>query len=1397
MKLQKQIIFLFLLMFLGSQSLPFVTAQQTDSLIYMSGFVEDGGIVDSIPVLDSSGGIHIFFRVRSSTGDKLVHMFYENNKAIFEVIEDLATGIEIVGYYSSEINVGIVYSKTTTLGSKEFYNYFWLPGNSQKKLIFTLLGKDLPYIQWIKAIYHNGFVHVFYNQFYGGNNEFMNITHYFGFFTFKMEYFNINAKQDPLHPQRRDYLDLTIDQYDQLWYVWQLRTSTFGIGIGLLENHTLVPLKEHLFSDVIYDVKEVNIQPGLQENLSIVFTNPNVIYWGFFNGTHVLDHSQTTFFSNPIDITYKLDGANRNLIVADYQEQGYVNLYFGSFDGNQWSFVPISSIYHVYQNHYSAAIINSEYFILYNSTINPNDFKPSLTEKYYDDQAIGLFFLSSMKFSLPRYIEDLATYKPIVEFIKTKWYIFLIILAIAAVIVAISLLVWKKKKASLATFLFDEQVGKHSKFLLVFKNIWRFISNSLETIFTMWFSNKKRSILTLAGFIITGYLLSSAFIIAQSEESAMVKAFYRSFPFDSDVDTSVRLVTSFRNPPGETINVSQTYGVMATEEVLSIFSDTLLNKYIVGVEAGYYTTVKIYAPGYYLSLGYRITALPDDSYEYLTSIVYNGTPPVGDYDVIISDQLSRRIDLEINNTLNLIGSAESGANVDIFSMNVSGIFAQLNIAQIRKLSSYLNKPNDIYQLIEHSDIITTESNFFRILSSKGRMNLNILGFYQIMLNFDQFTINDRTILVEEQKELQGKVYTFSFDSIAAVTVSSELELFFENFNTYYLNNMARLLIFAIPAILLSIFMVFESSELFSSSYENEITILRDRGIPNSKITSIYIIIRLFEIIIASLLSFFIAVGTAIPLIKINGFISFRNTDTHLIIGNIGLEIGLVMAVLLIISIPRILIIVRRKKKIEKAPSTIKKILSYISWRDLFFITIGVGLFIYFYNQSFIAYYQSDTSNFVLFLFLTITGAVFSLLGGLPIVIKLLSMIWKIVGFVVWKAKKTKTSFTFSEISKDIRYFENITLIFLLVVSILLPVLIVPYSKETTLTQQAYFINGSELKIENWNRISDFTIGQVQAIKGVARVTNVRLYTLYSGTFEQTRVVVINTTDFTETVKQPSKEVSNLKWGKLDDLTSSTIMMSEPMLEDFYRKVGDTIEVANPDNPSMRTTLEIVDSFDMFPVYYFQDDLDENEYMVVVSYECWEILQNIMVRRLKKADDLFIRTINTAVVDRVKGDIFESSDGLIVKSYKDIKDSLKTPLYNIFVIEMLLSLFVSAVVLVFSSFTTAIKILEKRVIKHDIMKKMGINVQTIINMSSMQTMISAILPSLLIGSIIGFLVIRPTLEQLSYGAAPYRLFVNYPVALILLIFLGIPVLVYLGLNYFLKREFEKYAPTMMD
>ena len=96
-----------------------------------------------------------------------------------------------------------------------------------------------------------------------------------------------------------------------------------------------------------------------------------------------------------------------------------------------------------------------------------------------------------------------------------------------------------------------------------------------------------------------------------------------------------------------------------------------------------------------------------------------------------------------------------------------------------------------------------------------------------------------------------------------------------------------------------------------------------------------------------------------------------------------------------------------------------------------------------------------------------------------------------------------------------------------------------------------------------------------------------------------------------------------------------------------------------------------------------------------------------------------------------------------------------------------------------------------------MKKMGINSSKIISMSTVQTMLAAIAPALAAGALIGFSIITPVLKQLNYGAAPYKFYVNYPYIMIGVLFVGIPLLIYLSLNYFLKKEFGKYAPTMME
>ena len=84
-----------------------------------------------------------------------------------------------------------------------------------------------------------------------------------------------------------------------------------------------------------------------------------------------------------------------------------------------------------------------------------------------------------------------------------------------------------------------------------------------------------------------------------------------------------------------------------------------------------------------------------------------------------------------------------------------------------------------------------------------------------------------------------------------------------------------------------------------------------------RITSIYLSTRLIEILVASVVSYGFAALTAGPLIKINGFISFNNPDAELVISNILFALFTVALVLFVISIPRIIIIVTRKRKIEK------------------------------------------------------------------------------------------------------------------------------------------------------------------------------------------------------------------------------------------------------------------------------------------------------------------------------------------------------------------------------------------------------------------------------------------------------------------------------------------------
>ena len=366
-------------------------------------------------------------------------------------------------------------------------------------------------------------------------------------------------------------------------------------------------------------------------------------------------------------------------------------------------------------------------------------------------------------------------------------------------------------------------------------------------------------------------------------------------------------------------------------------------------------------------------------------------------------------------------------------------------------------------------------------------------------------------------------------------------------------------------------------------------------------------------------------------------------------------------------------------------------------------------------------------------------------------------------------------------------------------------MVVPYSKETILEDQALFMNGSDIKVENWHKRMGMSIGDIEALEGVESVTHIRLHNMKVITIEvvsplsfktaPVSILEINSTNFIPTFYEPPSQLEVENWDKIRDLDEDTIIMSEAAMDHYFLDVGDRYKFENV-LMTLDHSVRVIADFNLFPVFYFEADAEEESLMMVVTNECFEYLSAIDPSINKITDEVYIKLNDKSAIDAIAKEIYDKA-GLLPKSYEVMKDSLKTPLYNIFVIEMILSLFVAATVLVFSSFTTAIKILEKRTIKHDIMKKLGLTINRIINMSTIQTMIAAIIPSLAIGAVVGFLTVGPTLIQLNFGVEPFGTYVLYPIVLLVILFVGIPVLVYLGLNYFLRREFGKYAPTVMQ
>lgn len=1379
-----------------------VRAQISEFPLIYTEVTDDSGIIRSYPIIDDENILHSFIHLRTDK-NKIIHHYVKDNDTLRSTFAINFIEIEFIESFLFNGSLYLFYSEYTISSLKHYKLFRWSNESESTTIISSFDDMELLTIDYTQSFFANGTFHFFNTHRYGFELMHLNVTHYSGLTNFTREEFFV---ADPL---QREIIDIILDKDDSIWYLFQewAAPNHFGIfrnlGIGLLQNQSLTFVTNFSFEGIFLQVAKIEAFVENKDIFSILFFHSNTMFYGSFNGTSISYSTQElktnylfdNFLLRKNENTYKL------CLVTKLPISGFVYLYEGNYNGItlKWEFTSVPTQFQVLENKYGFNI-NNEHIVFQYVSIIPS----SLVERpkgfdYRQENLMVLMSISSVSVKVDPIFDNVEIFNIFQDWYSQNSTLF-ILLIVALVGITSSIIYYIIRKIpKVKKFLIDtEEVGKHPLRIIIRKNLLRYFRNIFETFKIIGFTNRKRTILTIFSLLITGFLLNSILIISESQQPAMINAFYKSQDLSDNRMVTAEFTSTIEHLEDTPSGFTPYYHELAEEEIAEIYSDFELGKYTKSIKSSYFVQI---AAGI-IPTQYLIASFPNDTSDVITMLLNEGRAPIHPNEVVVSTAIKNRLSLNLNDSFNLTISSvflyeeiPDNFTVEVYAV---GFYDPPKSSELKIITDYQEQPYDLFRKIRMSALLTINDNLFQIFASSQKFDLLIRGYFHIEFDFADFKMKDRIILLDEQRTIVNKTFTFTFDSYSSITISNEMLWLFGSFNNYYLQNMARILIFAFPALLLSIFMIVESSDLFSTSYEQEVDILRKKGIRRGKIVKLYLSVRIVEAISATLVSFGIAVLTAIPLIKIEGFLRFTNQETELILSNIIVKMLIVFAVLITISIPKIISIASAKRKHEKDPKKGSNLFKKLPWRDLSFLILGIVLFQIFYNRTYIAFFTQNVSNYIPYLILTMLGALFLIVGGLPIFIKVLSIAWRLLGYVFWKSRKNKFSYIFAEISKDIRYFENITVIFLLVILIIIPSVVIPSTKEEILTQQALFQNGSDLMISNWYEAENVSQEDINSLVKVKNSTHLRLFSIIFGALSNVQLLVINTSDFLSTAYQPTQDVVGFNWTDLPKLDDNSIILSNTFVEKFKIYPGEELLLTRiVDWIVVSYNVSIISSFELFPVFHNEKDRAINNTLIVLSSECFDIVEPFILGLVLTADVLLVRLEDIKDVDEMKELLFTMSQNRVV-SYMDVRETLATPLYNIFIIEIFLSLGVACVIFIFSSYTTATKVIEKRVIKHELMKKIGIKANTIVNLTLAECSLAALIPGLGIGAILGFSVLNRLLSLLSYAAEPYSTYtIIYPGTALIIFFLLIPFTLYLSLNWNLRREFRRYAPTQME
>lgn len=1040
---------------------------------------------------------------------------------------------------------------------------------------------------------------------------------------------------------------------------------------------------------------------------------------------------------------------------------------------------------------------------------------------FYNTSYISFLITSNLELNLPEraiyyYIEKVTAFS---IFWQKAGMPLTIVIASIGLIYLIFFKWINRIYANIKKFLTRPVYQNTKKAKLVALNFWLFIFNFFTTLFILFKANKRRYLVSILGLSVLAIIIITSAILYDSKQQNILIEYTEQIDLTSNNLPSFSVFYPYENRlhPQEGTFDSDFPGLVFNEVFETISRNTVsIEKMIVGFE--YSTSIIMTLTGDVLYSSIQASSYVGLSKNYLPvieSLLIEGRAPEEKGEIILTYATAISMDTGVGENITCWGTNyiyHLGSTYANFT--IVGIFATHSV-DLKELCSENNVPYDVStNLLDMFCAFTFNDFYLESISEIEPLNTMITMDVQLIYDFNLIELNEISNL---KNEINGLIldnqHSLKFAPSGWWTQENEFIKIINIFEPNLASSQFLFYTLAVPVLFLALFLVFETNELFTSSFEQEIDILQSKGESIFKIGIKYTSFKFVESLIAT----FIGLGGALILVplllKIDNLLSFKSTFYSISFSYAQLAMVFSFFSLVLVSLPKVIQLSKGKGTVDrKAPRRLSSLLKKIKRNRILLVLIGGGIvagaiFLRSFLEGRLDPVQGVT---ILMSFVYMAGiGILILLLGVGLLIKdIHNIIMIVLSKVVWAIRKTIQTFSLVEIRSDVELFNNIFLSYITIFAILIPSFVVPITIQYNYEKDAYFSAGSDLYVKYWNDQNITIQNYIEDLSEVESVANVSLIdTIYKG--KSVDIYAIDNIDeFTQTAYRIPKKMYRNWETDLPSLKQNTTMIVSEPFQIFVNQNGDNnvFKFIYDGSVSEGVEFNITGDFDYFPVFHAYGPYDESvtsrKNALVMTQENFDLLGETFDSIIGTYRDRLLINLVDECEDHkeLAEQIAEKWDIEVVSAKEEAEDMRFNtfPFYSVIVAEFVFALLVCVAAIIFISVTNPIKLLSRRAAKYDKLMKMGISKKRIIRMTAFEIFVAGLLPGLAIGTLAGFGLMQIFLYMINvYFYEGINYLVKVPLIGIILSFILAPVLFYTLYYATFKANFARYQPQNME